>query len=175
MDIISLLENKAIKPLEKRIEIEEAIRLGILPIQEIQSLMDLIDDKKMALVFEAMEAITAKKPEMAGLEWLNFVQEYISSKSNDLKREASRIVGNIARLFPNYLEIAIQKLLANTNNDGTVIRWSSAYALGKIIPIPQYANSELFDVVSNLYEKEKDNGIKNQYLNGLKKARKIRQ
>jgi hypothetical protein len=76
-------------------------------------------------------------------------------------------------LFPNDLETAIQKLLLNTGSGGTVIRWSSAYALGRIISIPKYATSDLFNVVSGLYEQEKGNGIKNQYLSGLKKAKKI--
>jgi len=174
MDIISLLNNKASKSLEKRTEIIEAIKIGVITIQEIQSLKDVLDDKKMAVVFEAMEAVTAKNPGMADMDWLTFARDFITSKSNDLKREASRLVGNIAHLFPDELDTAVQKLLENTNNDGTVIRWSSAYALGKIVSIPKYAKSGLFDVVSALSEQEKDNGIKNQYLSGIKKAKKFR-
>ena len=173
MDIINLLNDKSKKSVTKRAEISETIRIGAVTIQDIKSHSDVLDDKKLALVFEAMESVTAKNPELADLEWLVFVQEFITSESNNLKREASRIVGNIAFLFPDDLEVAIQKLLENTGNDGTVVRWSSAYALGRIIAIPKYAGSELFGVVSDLYECEKDNGIKNQYLSGLKKAQKI--
>lgn len=174
MDIAGLLNNKAIKSTEKRSIISDAIQLGSLTIQDIQALKGALDDPKMALILEAMEAITGKHPEAADLHWLTFTQAFISSPSNSIKRETSRIVGNIAHLFPNNLEAAIQKLLVNTSEEGSVIRWSSAYALSRIVSIPQYATSELFDMILALYERETDNGIKNQYLNGLKKARKIR-
>jgi len=175
MDITNLLNNKSIKPIAKRTEISEAIRIGAISIREIKSLSEILDDKKLALIFEAMESVTAMNPELAYLDWLLFTQEFITSESNSLKREASRIAGNIAFRFPDDLEVAIRKLLENAGNESTVVRWSSAYALGRIIAIPKYAESELFDVVSDLYEREKDNGIRNRYLSGLKKARNDRE
>ena len=171
MDILHLLDNKTMKPVEKRNEIEKAIRAGTFTIQDIESLAREADAKEIVLVFEAMEAITTKNPEIATIHWLICTQEFISSEANALKREASRIVGNIASLFPNDLKTAIQKLLANTKVDSTVLRWSSAYALGRIICIPQHAQSELFAVVTKLSEQEKENGVRNQYLHGLKKAK----
>ncbi|MCL1857970.1 MAG: hypothetical protein FWF92_01895 [Oscillospiraceae bacterium] len=174
MNIISLLDNKNMKPLEKRVKIVEIIRMNFISIKEIKSLQDTIDDKKMALIFEAMEDVTNKNPEIANLDWLIFVQNFILSKSNNLKREASRIVGNIAYLFPNNLNVAIQNLIENTKNESTVIRWGSAYALARIIQIPKYANNELYAVIEDLCEQETDNGVKNQFTNGLKKAEKIR-
>jgi len=174
MSIVSLLDNKNMKPLEKRMEIVEIIRMNFISIKEIKSLQDTIDDKKMALIFEAMEDVTNKNPEIANLDWLIFVQNFILSKSNNLKREASRIVGNIAYLFPDNLNVAIQNLIENTKNESTVIRWGSAYALARIIQIPKYANNELYDVIEDLCEQETDNGVKNQFVNGLKKAKKIR-
>jgi hypothetical protein len=77
-------------------------------------------------------------------------------------------------MFPNNLETAIQNLLENTKNEGTVIRWASAYALAKIIQIPQHANSELYDTLNELYEQEQENGVKNQLQNGLKKAKRLK-
>ena len=99
MYITTTLNDKIIKPVTKRIAISEAIRTGAITIQDIKSLSDALDDKKLALVFEAMESVTAKNSELADLEWLLFVQEFITSESNSLKREASRIVGNIVFFF----------------------------------------------------------------------------
>jgi len=174
MDIVSLLDNKTIKAIEKREQIAEAIRMKSITIQDIQSVKDVLDDKKMALVLEAMEAVTGKNPETADIEWLKFVENFIASASNNLKREASRVVGNIAHIFPDGLEATIPCLMENTANDGTVVRWGSAYALARIIQIPQYANSELFGILTDLCEQEQENGVKNQYANGLKKAKKLR-
>ncbi len=174
MDIINLLDNRTRKSIEKRMEIVDAINAGLVTIEEIQSLKAVLDDKKMALVLESMEAVSNKNPEAADLRWLIFAQDFIASESNNLKREASRIIGNIAHRFPDDLSIAINRLMENTKDTGTVVRWGSAYALARIIQIPQYANSELFDILLNLSEREQENGVKNQLLNGLKKAKKIR-
>lgn len=146
MDIINLLNDKTVKPIEKRENLAESIRMKWITIDEIKSL-DGLDEKKSGIILEAMEAVTRNSPECADLDWLKFAQEYITSPSNSVKREASRIVGNIAHLFPDDLATAIEKLLENTINNGTVIRWGSAYALGRIVLIPQYANSDLFDIV----------------------------
>ena len=174
MDIIKLLADKTKKPLEKRVEIEELMKGGLLMIDDLAAMKNSLDDKSAGLLLEALEAVTNNNPAVADLKWLQFVEPYIVSKNNTAKREASRIVGNIAHIVPDGLETAIQKLIANTEDGGTVIRWSSAYALAKIILVPKYAHTDLYDVLTLLYDKEKDNGVKNQYLNGLKKARKLR-
>ena len=171
MDIIRLLMDKTKKPLEKRVEVEEALRGEFLSIDDLSAIKSNADEKSIGLVLEAMEAVTNKNPAIADLKWLKLAEEYIGSKNNTAKREASRIVGNIAHLFPNDLDGIIQKLIANTEDCGTVIRWSSAYALAKIILMPKYTNSELYDVLTLLYDKETDNGVKNQYLNGLKRQK----
>jgi len=44
--------------------------------------------------------------------------------------------------------------------------------LGRIVATPDYANSDLFEKVVKLAEAENENGVKNQYLAGLKKAEK---
>lgn len=173
MDIVNLLGDKSTKPIEKRAQLAEAITMKLVTIDEVKSINGL-DEKKTGIVLEAMEAVTRNNPGLADLAWLKFAQEYIASASNSLKREASRVVGNISHLFPDDLEAAIEKLIENAANDGTVIRWSSAYALGRIILLPRYANSGLFDTVTKLCEGEQENGVKNQYLNGLKKAKRLR-
>ena len=111
---------------------------------------------------------------MTDVSWLRFAESHLLSQDNNIKRETARIVGNIAHLFPNELDTVIPKLIDTTNNPSTVIRWSCAYALGKIITIPKYAKSNLYDQLTKLAEKEPMNGNKNQYLNGLKKANKLR-
>jgi hypothetical protein len=77
-------------------------------------------------------------------------------------------------MFPDNLDVAIQYLMSNTKDDSTVIRWGSAYGLSRIMQIPKYANSDFYDVLTDLCEQEQENGVKNQLLNGLKKAKKLR-
>lgn len=172
MDIALLLGDKSIKSSEKREQIANAISNETITVKEIKTCC--FDEKKVGIILEAMESISRSNPNIADMEWLNYAESHILSKSNSLKREASRVVGNIAHLLPESLEGSIMKLMENTKNDGTVVRWGSAYALGRIILIPHFANSDLFDIVTELAERETENGIKNQYLSGLKKAKKLR-
>jgi hypothetical protein len=174
MDIAELLANKDVTAVEKREKIAKVIQMKSVTILEIKSLSTMLDDKQLALVFEAMEAVSSKHPELTNLDWLVFVQNFITSKSNNIKREASRIVGNIACIFPDSLETAIQHLISNTEDDSVVIRWGSAYALSRIIQVPKYANSDFYGVLTDLCEREQESGVKNQLINGLKKAKKLR-
>ena len=172
MNINQLLEDKSINAIQKRKQISKAIESNLLTLVEIKTVD--IDDKGVGIILEAMEALSRLNSEIADIEWLNYACTHILSNSNTVKREASRVVGNVAHLFPDSLSDTVEKLLKNANNDGTVVRWGSAYALGRIILIPQYANNNLFDTLVNLAEQETENGVKNQYLTGIKKAKRLR-
>ena len=171
MNIPHLLSDKSIKASQKREQISNSIENNNITIEEIKKFTT--DDKGIGTILEAMEALSQKNPEIADIEWLNYACANILSKSNTVKREASRVAGNIAHLFPDSIAETIRNLLKNTKDESTVVRWGSAYALGRIILISQYANSVLFDKLVDLAENEIENGVKNQYLSGLKKAKKL--
>ena len=120
-----------------------------------------------------MEEISRKESAIIDENWLNFAGNYVVSENNTLKRESARVIGNIAHLFPDKLESIIPKLFQNAENESTVVRWSSAYSLGRIVQIPMFAKSNLFDKLSKITDEEQNNGVKNQYLTSLKKALKI--
>jgi hypothetical protein len=174
MDLFALLHDKSLKTIEKREIIIKALDDRKISIKELQDLISKTDEKRSAVAFEAMEAVTNPDADIADIEWLRLAEMNILSENNNIKREASRIVGNISSKFPDDLEEAIEKLLINSKDKGTVIRWSSAYALSRIILIPKYANSKLFDTLSEICNSEKENGVKNQYIKALKKASKMR-
>ena len=172
MDILYLLADKSIKATEKREQIAQALENGETTVKEIKTYA--LDDKTVGIILEAMESVSRTRPQAADIEWLNYAGTYITAASNTVKREASRVVGNISHLFPDKIDGLLPSLLENTKSDGTVIRWGSAYALGQIVRIPKFANSNLFDVLTDLAEQEAENGVKNQYSNGLKKAKQLR-
>ncbi len=174
MDILIVLNDKSMKSTEKREIIIKALEEKSITIKELKVVLNETKEKKSSVIFEAMEAMTNSDAQIADIEWLNLAVENILSESNSIKREASRIVGNISHKFPDDLGEAIEKLLLNTKDEGTVVRWSSAYALSKIIVIPKYANSELFEKLTEICDCEEENGVKNQYVKALKKASKLR-
>lgn len=174
MDIISALNDKAFKSTEKRKEIITALRENVLTGDTLESLCNSLNEKQLTLVMEAVEEITREASGHIELNYLTLANRHISAKNNSLRREAARVIGNLAARFPDQMADIIPRLLENTKNSGTVIRWSGAYALAQIVSLPQYAVTPLYDTLTALYESEADNGVKKQYLVGLKKAKKIR-
>ncbi len=174
MDLLMMLSDKSIKAIGKRERIIKALEEKSITFKEIGDVLKETDEKGAAIIFEAIEAVTNSDAQIAEIEWLKLAVDNILSASNSIKREASRIVGNISHMFPDDLGKAIEKLLINSKDTGTVVRWSSAYALSKIILIPQYANSELYENLTEICNCEEESGVKNQYTKALKKASKLR-
>lgn len=174
MTITEILNDKALKRLEKRNVLVAAITNRELDFATISGACESLPEKNLSLLLEAVEEVSRSKEFTLEAAYLELAENYILHANPSCKREASRIVGNLADKFPDKLERAIPALLQNAEEEGTVIRWASAYALSRILLIPHYAKSPLFEQVSDLYSEEKENGVKNQYSKALKKAAKIR-
>lgn len=174
MIIIDIINDKSLKRLEKREVIVASIINRKVDFSTISEACEILPEKKVSLLLEAIEEVSRSKEFILEADYLDLAEKYILSSDNSCKREASRIVGNLANKYPTKLDDAIVALLKNTDNEGTVIRWASAYALSRIIVIPQYAKSSLFEQISDLCAREEENGVKNQYIKALKKAEKIR-
>ena len=175
MTIQQIMDDKSVKRLEKRKAIVEGIINGNFDFSAVSAACSLLPEKKSSLLLEAIEEVSRSKEFALEEEYLQLSEGYILSSDPSCKREASRIIGNLAAAFPENLDQAITALLQNADDEGTVIRWATAYALSRIVIIPQYARGPLFEQISHLYEKEKESGVKNQYGKALKKAGKIRQ
>lgn len=174
MTIRQIIDNKSVKRLEKRTVLVEGIINRNFDFSAVSAACSLLPEKKISLLLEAIEEVNRSKEFFLEEDYLKLSENYILSSDPSCKREASRIVGNLAAAFPEDLDRAISALLQNADDEGTVIRWASAYALSRIVIIPQYARGPLFEQISDLYEKEKETRVKNQYSKALKKAPKIR-
>lgn len=168
MNIKKLLDETSIKTIDKRKQLVAALEENTISIEDFKSFSDP-GEKNITLILETLEEVTRKKPELSTSAWLDYTQMFLVSPSNSQKREAARIIGNIAHLYPAKLNDIINTLLNNTEDKSTVIRWSSAYALSRIILIEKYTCSPLLDRIMELAEKE--NGVKQQYLKTLKKLK----
>ncbi|MEN6478247.1 MAG: hypothetical protein ABFD20_01250 [Anaerolineales bacterium] len=173
MTLVDIVEDQSLNSVQKRERIAKMLTAGDLTVKAIDSISS-ITDKGYGLILEAMEQVSRDDPTLAEHDWMGFAGRFIESGNNTLKRESSRVVGNIAETFSDEVEDVIPKLLANTTNEGTVVRWGSAYALARIIALPRYANSDLFEAVSAACAAEQNSGVRNQYLAGLKRAAKLR-
>lgn len=77
-------------------------------------------------------------------------------------------IGNLAQKFPEKAVQAVPKLLDNTKDKGTVVRWSAAFALTEIAKYNSKKQKELIAKLQNIIKTEQNNGVKNVYLKTLK-------
>ncbi len=170
MNLIEILTDKSLKTTEKRAVIISAIVNDSISLNEIINVSHSLNEKHIAIILEAIEEITNKKLKQVDSSCIAFAEKYILSDSNLCKREASRIIGNLAEQYPKELDSAIKNLIQNTNSESTVIRWGSAYALSRIIVLSEFLNTNLFKEISDICDREQENGVRNQYLKALKKV-----
>ncbi|MCK9208236.1 MAG: hypothetical protein M0P66_14090 [Salinivirgaceae bacterium] len=172
MTIDELLKDKAIKPKEKTETISRWILDKSLPIDELISFAEKQKDPAKATCIEAMEYATKQNPNIVDESVLSFVTQALTAKAPRIKWESAKVIGNVAHLFPSKLDKSITNLLINAEHDGTVVRWSAAFALGEILKLKTKHNSDLFPAIENIYEKEEKNSIKKIYLDAIKKTKK---
>jgi hypothetical protein len=80
-----------------------------------------------------MEYATKMPPANSSELWMDFATESLQEKSPRIKWESAKVIGNIVHLYPSKTDTALINLLANAKHEGTVVRWSVALALSKIL------------------------------------------
>lgn len=171
MTIGGLLNDKTIKSKEKTETISKWILDNSLPIDELIAFAEKQKDPVKATCIEAIEYATQQNPNISDETVLVFVTQMLTEKAPRIKWESAKVIGNIAHLFPAKLEKSIANLLANTENEGTVVRWSAAFALGEILKLKTKDNAELLSAITHICEKEEKNSIRKIYLAAIKKTK----
>lgn len=172
MTIEALLKDKEIKAKEKTAMISEWLLQKSLSVEELIAFAEQQKDAAKATCMEAAEYATKENPDIATDSLFDFACVSLTEKAPRLKWESAKVIGNIAFKYPEKLKLAIQNLLENTNHEGTVVRWSAAFALGEILKLQTKHNKELLKTVETICEKEEKNSIKKIYTAALKKLSK---
>ncbi len=172
MTIEQVFRDKTIKAKAKVATIGEWLVNKELPVEELLAFAEQQKAKDKATCIEAIEYATKKQPGIANEPLLDFVTGALKDEEPRVKWESAKVIGNIAKLFPDRLDQAIEYLLLNAENTGTVIRWASAYALAEILKLRTGYNQKLLPEIETLCNKEEDNGVKKKYLDALKKIKK---
>ena len=76
-------------------------------------------EKQIASILEAIEEISNKGLSQLSSRYLLFAIPYIKSENNNCRREASRIVGNMAAQYPDMIEEAICEHLNISDGETT--------------------------------------------------------
>lgn len=170
MNIEALLKDKTIKPKEKTAMISRWILDQSLPIDELLTFAEKQKNPAKATCIEAIEFATRQNPRFADENVLDFVTQSLTCKAARVQWESAKVIGNVAHLFPSKLELSIANLLANTKSDGTVVRWSAAFALGEILKLKTRHNADLFAAITRICESEEKNSIQKIYRDAIKKT-----
>ncbi|RQO42587.1 hypothetical protein DBR39_01545 [Chryseobacterium sp. KBW03] len=172
MTLEELIKDKTVKSKEKVDIISKWIIDTSLPTDELIAFSEKSKDPVKATCIEALEYSTKQNPNLADETVFYFVTKTLTEKAPRIKWESAKVIGNTAHLFPENLDQAITNLLDNTNHEGTVVRWSAAFALGEILKLKTKHNVTLLPVLEDISEKEEKNSIKKIYLDAIKKTKK---
>jgi len=172
MTIENLLKDKEIKSKEKTTMISNWILQNSLPVDELIAFAEKQKDPVKATCMEAAEYATKETPTIATESLFDFACVSLTEKAPRLKWESAKVIGNIVYLYPKKLENAIKNLIDNTSHEGTVVRWSAAFALGEILKLQTKHNNELLKTIEAICENEEKNSIKKIYVAAIKKLGK---
>jgi hypothetical protein len=172
MTIEQVFQDKTIKAKGKVSIIGEWLLNGDLAIDELVAYAEKQKSTDKATCIEAVEYATKKVPTIADESLLTYVIKALKDDEPRVKWESAKVIGNVAKLFPTQLDKAIDNLLPNAENTGTVVRWATAYALAEILKIRTEKNKKLLPKMETLCENEADNGVRKKYLDALKKVKK---
>lgn len=170
MTLDELFKDKAIKAKEKTEMISQWLLDASLPIDELLAFAEKSKDPVQATCIEAMEYATRQDHRIADENVLTFVTRTLTAKAPRVKWESAKVIGNIAQNFPAKLEKTIPLLLANTRDEGTVVRWSAAFALGEILKLTAKYHAKLLPAIKKICDEEEKNSIIKIYQAALKKA-----
>jgi HEAT repeat protein len=170
MDIHTILNDKQLKAKPKVQAISKMLLDKTISVSELIKVARGSNEKDKGTCIESLEFATRLKPDIASFAVLDFVIETLADESPRVKWESAKVIGNIAHLFPTKLDKAINNLLTNSESSGTVVRWSTAFALGEIIKLKTKRNKDLIPAIESIVKRETDSAIKTIYQKALKKA-----
>jgi len=167
-----ILNDKTIKAKQKVSSISQLLLSGKVSIQHLISSAKKETDSNKATIIESIEYASKLKADIVNETGFEFAIESLKSDAPRVKWESAKVIANSAHMFPKMLKNAVVNLLTNTEHAGTVVRWSAAGALSKIIQCKTNLNKELIPTIEAIEKREEDNAIKKIYQQGLKKATK---
>lgn len=171
MTLTELFQDKTLNAKGKTEKLSALLLDGTVDTETLIAFAKNTKDADTGTCVEAFEYATRLKPEFATRACLDFATAHLSHKAPRVRWESAKVIGNIAKFFPNDLEPAISQLLINTEDSGTVVRWAAAFALGEIIKLKLSINQELIPTLENIIEREEKNSIKKIYQAALKKIK----
>ncbi len=174
MPLSTIFNDKTLKPKERTEQIAKLITENTLNQVDLIAFAVKAKEPVKATCIESLEFATQANPGLITFDTLHFVINSLQDKSPRIKWESAKVIGNTIHLFPGDIELAVGKLLINTEDTGTVVRWSAAFALNQIIKLQTEINEHLVPAAEAIIAREEKNSIKKIYQEALKKIKAVK-
>jgi len=171
MSILEELGRPKRKPKELVVFVAEKIKRDENLFGQLVECLRTGSDVQKGICAEVMEYATKDNPELAR-PYLDSIIAHINYPAPKVKWETARVVANASRGSSESVGKAIPNLLLNTEDAGTVVRWSAAYALTEIAKHNPKLSRNLVPRFMKIAKKERNSGVKNVYLKALKQLTK---
>lgn len=172
MTLEELFSDPALKAKDRSAQIRELLMDGKVRVPALIAFAEHAKGPVKASCIEGLEYVTKTKPEFLPEVALDFCLRALKDKEPRVKWEAARTIANTIQLFPTRAEEAVKALLPNTSHQGTVVRWSAAHALARVLSMRTSLNSTLIKKSEDILKRETENSIRKIYEAALKKAAK---
>ncbi len=171
MNIVEEILKSDKKPKEKIYILSEKVKKDNKILAELVKYFEVGSIADKGSCIEVMKYVSQEKPEIV-LPYLEFVTKHINDDAPKIKWETARVIGNLAQEYSDKVSKAVPKLLLNSKDDGTVVRWSVAFAISEIVKNNSKSQKELMLKINEMIKKEQNNGVKNVYLKAIKSISK---
>lgn len=168
--IAELFADKSLKPKEKTERLCVLLEKGEITSDELLQFAEKAKDPVKASCIEVFEYVSKTNPKIVSKAVFRFAVANLSAKAPRIKWESAKVIGNAVSLYTKDLDEAVIKLLENSEHEGTVVRWSAAFALSEIIKLKTPLNTTLVPAVESLIKREEKASIRKIYEAAMKKA-----
>jgi hypothetical protein len=171
MNALALIfSDKKLKSKQRSAAVAGALTADKISTGEVVNFAEDARDADKAACLEGLELFSRDKPSKCGKVVFDFAVLQLSSKAPAVKREAARLIANIAAFHKDELGDAVDALLKNTSHEGAVIRWSAALAIGEIVKSDARLRTGLLPRLRKLIEAEEKNSIRKIYQQAIKNS-----
>jgi len=167
MNVTDEIRNWEGKPKEQVAFLTESIAKDEKLFAQLIEILKSGSDVDKGTAADVMKHVSKNTPELVA-PYIDDLVDYINYKAPRVKWGVPETIGNLAQKYPTEVEKAIPKLLVNTKDKSTVVRWCAAFALTEIAKGNPAIRKELGSKIEEIVQNEKNNGVKNVYLKALK-------
>jgi HEAT repeat protein len=164
-----LFNDKNRKAKQRTEELCELLIRGIIAPDDLIEFAAGSKDPVKGSCIEAFEFATRNNPDFGDQKILDFAIQSLSEKAPRVKWESAKVIGNMASRFPKKMAEAVPLLMRNSSHEGTVVRWSAAFALCEILKSGYNGKTPLINELERIYDREEQNGVRQIYAKAFKK------